>query len=195
MKKRVLVVASNNKSKIKESKMIFKECDIISVNELEKKQNKKIDLNENQDTFKGNAIQKVKELIEQIDENYLCMSDDSGLSIEGLNGFPGVHTARWMEADDHIKNIELIKKLGNNNNRKAEYITSIAIGDKNLINVVEKRLIGKIAKKPRGNNGFGFDEIFELSNGKTLAELSIQEKNKISSRKQALNEIKKYIML
>ncbi len=195
MKKRVLVVASNNKSKIKEIKMIFKEFDIISVNELEKKQNKKIDLNENQDTFKGNAIQKVKELIEQIDENYLCMSDDSGLSIEGLNGFPGVHTARWMEADDHIKNIELIKKLGNNNNRKAEYITSIAIGDKNLINVVEKRLIGKIAKKPRGNNGFGFDEIFELSNGKTLAELSIQEKNKISSRKQALNEIKKYIML
>ena len=189
-----IVVASNNKGKIKEIKEIFKEFDVISLKEVEEKLNKKIELIEDKETFKENAIEKVKCLVNQIDEDVLCLADDSGLSIDALNGFPGVYTARWMDADDHTKNLELIKKLDGISNRQAKYTTAIAIADKKIINVIESHLEGEITKVPRGDNGFGFDEILEIESGKTLAELSMEEKNKISSRKKALEEIKKLIM-
>lgn len=189
-----IVVASNNKGKIKEIKEIFKEFDVISLKEVEEKLNKKIELIEDKETFKENAIEKVKCLVNQIDEDVLCLADDSGLSIDALDGFPGVYTARWMDADDHTKNLELIKKLDGISNRNAKYITAIAIADKKMINVIESHLEGEITKEPRGNNGFGFDEILQIENGKTLAELSMEEKNEISSRKKALEEIKNFIM-
>ena len=189
-----IVVASNNKGKIKEIKEIFKEFDVISLNEVEEKLNKKIELIEDKETFKENAIEKVKCLVNQIDEDVLCLADDSGLSIDALDGFPGVYTARWMDADDHTKNLELIKKLDGISNRNAKYTTAIAIADKKMINVIESHLEGEITKEPRGNNGFGFDEILQIENGKTLAELSMEEKNEISSRKKALEEIKNFIM-
>lgn len=189
-----IVVASNNKGKIKEIKEIFKEFDVISLKEVEEKLNKKIELIEDKETFKENAIEKVKCLVNQIDEDVLCLADDSGLSIDALDGFPGVYTARWMDADDHTKNLELIKKLDGISNRNAKYTTAIAIADKKMINVIESHLEGEITKEPRGNNGFGFDEILQIENGKTLAELSMEEKNEISSRKKALEEIKNFIM-
>lgn len=189
-----IVVASNNKGKIKEIKEIFKEFDVISLKEVEERLNKKIELIEDKETFKENAIEKVKCLVNQIDEDVLCLADDSGLSIDALDGFPGVYTARWMDADDHTKNLELIKKLDGISNRNAKYITAIAIADKKMINVIESHLEGEITKEPRGNNGFGFDEILQIENGKTLAELSMEEKNEISSRKKALEEIKNFIM-
>ena len=189
-----IVVASNNKGKIKEIKEIFKEFDVISLKEVEEKLNKKIELIEDKETFKENAIEKVKCLVNQIDVDELCLADDSGLSIDALDGFPGVYTARWMDADDHTKNLELIKKLDGISNRNAKYTTAIAIADKKMINVIESHLEGEITKEPRGNNGFGFDEILQIENGKTLAELSMEEKNEISSRKKALEEIKNFIM-
>ena len=192
MKKR-MIVASNNKGKIQEIKQIFSDFDIITIGEIEEQLNKKITLIEDKDTFKDNAIQKVKRLISEIDENILCMADDSGLSIDALNGFPGVKTARWLDGSDHDKNIELLKLMKNEKNRSARAITAIAIGDKNLLNVVECYIDGKIANQIAGNNGFGFDEIFELDNGRTLAELSSDEKNIVSARKEALNKIKTYI--
>ena len=77
--------------------------------------------------------------------------------------------------------------------RKVEFVTSIALSDGNHSVVETKTIYGYIADKIRGNNGFGFDEIFELEDGRTLAELSSDEKNQISSRKKALEAIKPHL--
>lgn len=76
--------------------------------------------------------------------------------------------------------------------RKVKHITCISYCDKNGVKVVRGEQTGYIAMEPKGTNGFGFDEIFELSNGKTMAELEKVEKNKISSRKKALEKLTKY---
>ena len=149
---------------------------------------------ENQNTFEGNAKEKLLCLLKNVNDDTLCLTDDSELSIDALDGFPGVLTARWSNLDNHTKNLELNKMLDKCKNRNATFTTVIAIGDKNLINIVRYDIRGKIVKKARGNNGFGFDEIFELENGKTLAELNIEEKNDISSRRHALEKIKDFIV-
>lgn len=194
--KRPILVASNNKGKIKEIKDIFSNFKIITLKEMEKKLNKKLEVNEDADSFKNNALQKVTELAKQLDENIIVMGDDSGISIDALDGFPGIHTQRWMDADDHTKNLALLEKLKDVSEdlRTCQYTTAIAIADKNISNVVEYSLDGKIAREPIGTNGFGFDEIFKLDNGKTLAELTSEEKYVISPRKKALEEIKKFFV-
>ena len=92
--KEVIVVASSNKGKIKEIKEIFNTYEVLSIKDIEEKLNKKIIVNENQDTFKDNALEKVRDLYNQVGEDYIFIADDSGISIDALNGFPGVHTAR-----------------------------------------------------------------------------------------------------
>ena len=77
--------------------------------------------------------------------------------------------------------------------RKVNFITAIAIAINDTVIAETEVLSGYIADSPRGENGFGFDEIFELENGKTLAELTFEEKLKISTRKKALEKIKKYL--
>ena len=123
-----------------------------------------------------------------------CIADDSGLCIEQLKGFPGVNTARFLgeNATQEDRNNDLIKRLKGKTNRKALFITVITYFDERMGNIITSRgtLEGYISKEKRGTNGFGFDEIFELKDGRTLAELTDEEKNKISSRKIALENLK-----
>lgn len=191
----VIVVASSNKGKIKEIKEIFKDYDVLSLKEMEDKLNKKIVVNEDQDTFIDNALEKVRDLYNQVGENYICIADDSGISIDYLDGFPGVFTARWMDADDHTKNLELIKKLDgvNKEKRSCHYTTVIALKSKNYEETFLSTLDGVISDSTRGKNGFGFDEIFELDNGLTLAEISMEDKLKISPRKKSLKKLESFI--
>lgn len=195
MSKKILVVASNNNGKIKEIKEMFTDYDILSISEMEKKLGKKIIVTENQMTFSENAREKVNCLYQEIGDDYICIGDDSGISIDALDGFPGVHTARWMNADDHMKNLELLKRLENvpKNKRKCHYTTVIAIKGKEIDKIFEYTLDGIISLNVRGNNGFGFDEIFELPNGKTLAEITMKEKLELSPRRKALDMAIEYL--
>lgn len=195
MSKKILVVASNNNGKIKEIKEIFTDYDILSISEMEKKLGKKIIVTENQMTFSENAREKVNCLYQEIGDDYICIGDDSGISIDVLDGFPGVHTARWMNADDHMKNLELLKRLENvpKNRRQCHYTTVIAIKGKEIDKIFEYTLDGIISLNVRGNNGFGFDEIFELPNGKTLAEITMKEKLELSPRRKALDMAIEYL--
>jgi len=186
-----IVVASNNPGKLKEIKDIFSEAKIIPIKILEEELGRALDIEENENTFSKNAMFKARMLYDQIGNDYVVLADDSGISIDGLNGFPGVHTRRWMNANDHIKNLALIEKMEGNNNRTCHYTTAIAVYGNNLSIVKECTLTGTMTKEVRGENGFGFDEIFELSNGKTLAQLTNEEKYEISPRKKVLEEIKK----
>ena len=197
--KKTIVAATNNQGKLKEIREILKDYEVVSLKDL----NCEVEVEEDQDTFEGNAIKKA----EIIEGNSLkkareistllkmpCIADDSGLCIEELNGFPGVLTARFLgeNASQEERNQDLMKRLEGKENRKATAVTVMTYVDeeKGKKIVARGETQGYIAKEKRGENGFGFDEIFLLENGKTLAELDSEEKNQISSRKRALETLK-----
>lgn len=178
-----IIMASGNKGKIREAQEILKDYEIIPINEI----GINIDVEEDQNTFEGNAIKKAETIAKKLDGK-MCLADDSGIQIEYLNGFPGVNTKRWHNGTDRERNLAIIEKLKGvtKENRKVKFVTVMAISDgKNTI-FATGVIDGYIAENPRGENGFGFDEIFELEDGRTLAEISSEEKNIISARKKAL---------
>lgn len=190
MELKELIVATNNEGKIKEIKRILKGIEIKALKEV----GINIDIEENCETFEGNAIKKSRTITEITGKP--CLADDSGLCISKLDGWPGVKTARFLgkHVTQEDRNSEILKKLENEENRKAKVITCISLSlvdGRDIISIGE--LEGNISKTKRGENGFGFDEIFEIENGKTLAEILPEEKNKISSRLKALQELKNKI--
>lgn len=182
-----IVMASGNIGKIKEAQEILKEYKIIPMSEI----GIDIDVEEDQNTFEGNAIKKAETIAKQLDGK-MCLADDSGIEIEYLDGFPGVYTKRWHQGTDRERNLAIIEKLKGEpkENRKIKFVTAMAISDgENTITAIGE-IEGYVSESPRGENGFGFDEIFELENGKTLAEISEEEKNEISARRKALELLK-----
>lgn len=178
-----IIMASGNKGKIREAQEILKDYEIIPMNEV----GIDIDVEEDQDTFEGNARKKAETIAKTLNGK-MCLADDSGIQIEYLDGFPGVNTKRWHNGTDRERNLAIIEKLKGvtKENRKVKFVTVMAISDgKNTI-FATGVIDGYIAENPRGENGFGFDEIFELEDGRTLAEISSEEKNIISARKKAL---------
>ena len=182
-----IVIASGNKGKIKEVQEILREFKIISMEEL----GIEIDVEEDQETFEGNAIKKAEEIAKELNSK-MCIADDSGIEIEYLNGFPGVFTKRWQKGTDRERNLAIIEKLKGipKEKRKIRFVTAMALSDAKETICEVGVIDGYVAEMVRGENGFGFDEIFELENGKTLAELTQEEKNDISARRKALEALK-----
>ena len=182
-----IVIASGNKGKIKEAQEILNEYKIVSIEEI----GVNVDVEEDQKTFEGNAIKKAETIANMIGGK-MCLADDSGIEIEYLDGFPGVFTKRWHKGTDRERNLALIEKLKGvpREKRKIVFTTAIALSDGEKTICETGKIEGYVTEEPRGENGFGFDEIFELKNGKTLAEISSEEKNKISARKIALEKIR-----
>lgn len=181
-----MILATNNKGKLKEIKEIFNEYEIYSL----KDKNIDIDVIEDADTFYGNALKKAMEIYELTKEEVIA--DDSGLCINALNDFPGVLTHRFLgkAATDEDRNIDLINRVNNISDRSAKVVCNLVYYDGENTIVGEGILNGKITYESRGENGFGFDPIFELETGKTLAELSSEEKNKNSARYLAAIDLK-----
>lgn len=181
-----MILATNNEGKLREIKQIFQEYKIESL----KDKNIDVEVIEDQDTFYGNALKKAKAIFEIA--KCPVIADDSGLCIDSLNDFPGVFTHRFLGEDktDEERNEELIKIVNKEEKRSARVICNLVYYDGKDIILGEGILKGKITKRPRGNNGFGFDPIFELENGKTLAELTTEEKNEISARHLAALDLK-----
>lgn len=174
-----MVLATNNPGKLKEIKEILKDYEIYSL----KEKGLAIDVLEDADTFYGNALKKAQTIYNLVKEPVIA--DDSGLCITALDDFPGVLTHRFLgeDATNDARNSALIKMLSDPMlNREAEVVCDLVYYDGNNTLVGEGILKGKIASFPRGENGFGFDAIFELENGKTLAELTSEEKNALSAR-------------
>lgn len=181
-----MILATNNKGKLKEIKEILTDYEIYSLND----KNIDIDVVEDADSFFGNAYKKAKEIFELTNEPVIA--DDSGLCINALNDFPGVLTHRFLgdNKTDEERNIELIKRADALSDRSAKVVCVLVYYDGKRTIVGEGILDGKISTTLRGENGFGFDPIFELPNGKTLAELSPLEKNKLSARYLAAIDLK-----
>ncbi len=191
-----IIIVSGNEGKIKETQEILSQYRIIPIKKLKEIEELEIDIDveEDQPTFERNAIKKAETIAKKLGKRW-CLSDDSGIQIEYLNNFPGVYTKRWYTGTDRQRNLAIIQKLKGipKERRKIKFVTAIAISNgEDTISAVSS-MEGYVAESPRGINGFGFDEIFELENGKTLAEISQEEKNEISARKKALEEIKSKI--
>ena len=186
-----IVIASGNKGKIKEAMDILKEYKVISMEEL----GIDIDVEEDKDTFEGNAIKKAETIAKTLNGK-LCIADDSGIEIEYLDGFPGVLTKRWHKGTDRERNLAIIEKLRGvlKEERRIRFITAMALSDGNKTICETGEIEGFVTEDVRGENGFGFDEIFELENGKTLAQISEDEKNKISARRIALEKLRKKLL-
>ena len=183
-----IIIASGNKDKIKEVGEILKEYNIIPMKEL----GIDIEVEEDKDTFEGNAVKKAETIAREL-KGKMCIADDSGIEIDYLQGLPGVLTKRWHKGTDRDRNLEILKKLEGvpKEERKIHFTTAIAISDGKSTICELGRINGYVAKEVRGENGFGFDEIFELEDGRTLAEMSTEEKNIISARKIALENLRK----
>jgi len=108
--------------------------------------------------------------------------DDTGLFIDALKGFPGPYAAYVLQS---IGNAGILKLMESQPDRKARFITAIAFADGRGVHVFKGTIEGQITFTPRGNAGFGYDPIFDIG-GKTLAEIPLEEKSRISHRARAL---------
>ena len=185
-----IILASNNKDKVKEVKEILKGYDIISMKEA----GIDVDIEENGTTFEENALIKARAIMKLTGQ--ITMADDSGLEIDYLNKAPGVDSARFMGHDTSydIKNKALIQKLEGvkGSDRSGRFVCAIAVCFPDGREIVKRGTMeGLIAEEIKGDNGFGYDPIVYLPEyGKTSGELAPEEKNKISHRGKALALIK-----
>ena len=153
------------------------------------------DIPETAETLKENAIMKAKFLWDRFGRP--CFADDTGLEVDFLNGRPGVYSARYagIEADP-VKNMQkLLKELDGANCRKARFVTVVAlILDETRIILFEGDLEGSILEASSGCGGFGYDPLFMPEGySKTLAELSAEEKNRISHRGIAMRKLSDFL--
>lgn len=178
-----IVMASSNKGKIAEAKEIMEDYEIISLKDA----GIEIDVEEDKNTFEDNAKKKAEEIAKTL-ENSIVIADDSGIEVAFLDGFPGVYTKRWHAGSDRERNEAILERMKGvpRENRNVKFSTAIGISDGYKTISVVASLDGFVSESCRGENGFGFDEIFELADGRTLAELSSDEKNMVSARKKAL---------
>lgn len=191
-----IIIGSGNQHKIEEIQAFFADLDFEFIAlDSDLKLPKVI---EDGKSYKENALKKARQRALELKQ--IVLADDSGLSVDYLDGAPGIYSARFGGEDlnDRQKYLKVLKLLEGQpeKERKAAFISVIALVDpfKNLEITVEGRCEGIIAKKPAGENGFGYDPIFYLPQyDKTMAQLSQEEKNKISHRGRALKKMKKEI--
>ena len=196
MSKRI-IFATGNEGKMKEIRVILADLgmEIVSM----KQAGIQIDIVEDGKTFAENAAIKAKAIRELAGPEDIVLADDSGLEIDALNGEPGIHSARYMGEDTsyRIKNENLISRLEGvpDEKRTARFVCAIAasLPDGRILNsfgTVE----GRIGYEEKGENGFGYDPIFFVSEfGCATAELTMEQKNQCSHRGNALREMKKLL--
>jgi XTP/dITP diphosphohydrolase len=187
-----LIFATHNKNKVFEAKAILKnKIEVISLDEI----NFYEDIAETGATFQENAAIKADYIHQKF--NLPCFADDSGLEVEALNGEPGLYSARYagLPKSDAKNNELLLKNLLQHANRKARFITVIALsGFQAHIQFFEGFIQGDIIHELRGSNGFGYDPLFIPENyDKTFAELDQSIKNTLSHRALAIKKMSDFL--
>lgn len=180
---KTIILASNNKDKLREFRSLFPDYEILSLKEIGYTE----DIIEDGETFSENAYKKAYQVAR--DCNIITISDDSGLEVEALNNEPGVHSARYAgNHDDEANNQLLIKNLKGIENRRAAYVCAICVCHPDgEYRVVEGRCEGLIVDTPKGTGGFGYDPYFYVSEfNDTMASITLEQKNMISHRAKAI---------
>ena len=182
-----LVFATNNKNKILEVQQLLPESiEIISLESIGCFE----EIPETADTIQENAIMKANYVTRNY--GYDCFADDTGLEVDALNGEPGVFSARYAgeqrNSDDNMN--KLLKALSDKTNRNAQFKTVIALNLKGEQHLFTGIAHGKITLGKTGNQGFGYDPIFQPEGFEaTFAQLSLEEKGIISHRGKATEQL------
>ena len=203
-----VVVATGNKNKVREFREIFAaagiDADYVTAGELGIRMPE-----ETADTFQGNSMEKADTIYRALNDrseadagmkvitegNYVVIADDSGICVDALGGRPGVYSARYSEgedgpADDEKNIVKLLREMEDvpEGERGAHFTCVISLILKNGERYsFEGRFYGEINRGKKGENGFGYDPVFYVREfGKTSAELTPEEKNKVSHRGKAL---------
>jgi XTP/dITP diphosphohydrolase len=180
------VLASHNAGKIKELKQILAPLGIVLKSAAD------LDLpepEETETTFEGNAALKAKAACEAT--GLVCLADDSGLSVDALDGAPGIYSARWAgEPRDFGRAMQRVQDaLADSADRTARFVCVIALArpDGSLAHY-RGEVVGEIVWPPRGDGGFGYDPIFRpQGHERVFAEMSAEEKRQLSHRGRALD--------
>ena len=190
-----LVLATSNKGKVREIKALCAEYEVIPYSELIQE----FEIIEDAPTFKGNALIKARAVFEAIgDDTITVIADDSGISVEVLDGAPGIYSARYggEDANDKDNLYKLMKdiKAKGVENSPAFYTAAIAIVTKSSERTVHGWMYGTALTEAKGEGGFGYDPMFiPLGYDKTLGELDDEIKKRLSHRSKALNLAKKVL--
>lgn len=188
-----LIIASNNAHKVTEIKAILGDYyeQILSLKDA----GVEIDVEEDADTFEGNALKKASEIFDAVDADAV-LSDDSGLEVDALGGAPGVYSARYAGEghDDAANNAKILENMKDvaDEKRTCRFVSAVALvrRDKQPI-VVRGTVEGMLLHAPQGENGFGYDPLFFYGPfNKSFAELTAEEKNTVSHRKNALEALR-----
>jgi len=190
-----LLIASKNSGKIKEIKRYLKDVnnlEIISLLDL----NFKDEIEETGTTYFQNAFIKAKTVYAQYND-YIVLSDDSGIEAKALNWKPGVNS-RWHHPSGEDKqNLKLfLSDLEKHKDRNARFQAALVLYvNKNLFYTFDGTVLGIINESPIGDHGFGYDPVFYVESlKKTMAEMTEQEKDMVSHRGQALKKLKECLM-
>lgn len=189
--KTTLCFATNNAHKLEEIQAILGDSfDLLSLKDI----NCNEELPETGDTLEANSLQKAQYLYDHYQVN--CFADDSGLEVNALGGEPGVYSARYAgEQRSHPDNINLLlKNLSGKSDRSAQFRTVITLIQNGEISQFEGAIKGQIIEDLRGTDGFGYDPIFMPEGSeRTFAEMSLEEKGKISHRAKAFEKLVDYL--
>jgi XTP/dITP diphosphohydrolase len=188
-----LVFATHNKNKFKEIQALVPDhIELLSLQEIGCDE----DIEETGDTIDANAIIKAEYVRSRY--GYDCFADDTGLEVESLAGAPGVYSARYAgeKKDDAANRKKLLNQLEERDDRTARFKTVIALSLKDNENLFTGICEGSITKEERGENGFGYDPIFQPKGfDKTFAEMNLEEKSGISHRAKAFKELIDYLSI
>lgn len=186
-----IVFATNNKNKLKEIQHLLKDTvEILSLSDIGFND----DIDETEDTLRGNASLKSHAIFDRLE--YHVFSDDTGLEIEALNGEPGVYSARYAGEDGNAEaNMKkVLAKMEGQNNRKACFRTVISLILEGKEYFFEGKVDGEILTEKQGDEGFGYDPIFQPEGyNETFAELPMSVKNEISHRGKAVKKLVKFL--
>ncbi|WP_299059620.1 non-canonical purine NTP diphosphatase [uncultured Polaribacter sp.] len=182
-----LVFATNNLNKLKEVKeMLSETIEILSLKDI----NCFDEVDETELTLEGNAKLKADHITKKYGFN--CFADDTGLEVESLDNKPGVFSARYAGEPSNSENNmqKLLSELKDKENRKAQFRTAVCLNLNNKQFIFEGICKGEILKKKQGEKGFGYDPIFKPTGfSESFAEMSSEEKNKISHRGLAIQKL------
>ena len=184
-----LILASNNEHKVEEIKNILEDYKILTLKDI----NFFDEIIEDGDTFEENALIKARTVVKY--SGKASIADDSGLSVELLDGRPGVYSARYSKEQTDEKNIEKLLQELNWNKSKAKFVSVIALVEPDGTELTFRgECYGEIIFEKKGTNGFGYDPIFYVPElNKTFAELTPEQKNAVSHRKESLEKFSKYL--
>jgi len=184
-----LIIASNNKGKVREYREILEPSGFRVLSQEEAGIH--LDVEETGTTFEENALLKARAV--RALSRCCVIADDSGLEVEALGGEPGLYSARYKGLEtEHERRMAVLKGLEGSDNRRARFVTCICFvdegGEEHLFTGIWN---GEIANKEEGTNGFGYDPIFisEDGNGKTTASLPLSFKETYSHRAKAVRKL------